>query len=44
MGTPKESAGHGKPAVKADRMQKHKGEDRQKAANQTDFLSFCRSL
>jgi hypothetical protein len=26
--------------VKPDRVQKHKGGDRQKAAKQTDFLSF----
>jgi hypothetical protein len=41
MGTPKESVGHGKPAVKPDRVQKHKAGDRQKAAKQTDFLLFC---
>jgi hypothetical protein len=39
MGTP-ESVRHGKPAVKPDRVQKHKGGNRQKAAKQTDFLSF----
>jgi hypothetical protein len=41
MGTPKESVRHEKPAVKPDRVQKHKGGDQQKAANQTDFLLFC---
>jgi hypothetical protein len=30
MDTPQESVGHGKPAVKPDRVQKHKGEDQQK--------------
>jgi hypothetical protein len=30
MGTPKESVGHRKPAVKPDQVQKYKGGDRQK--------------
>jgi hypothetical protein len=42
MGTPKESLGHGKPAVKPDRVRKRKGGDRQKAAKLADFLPFCR--
>jgi hypothetical protein len=30
MGTPEESVKHGKPAVKPDRVQKHKGGDQGK--------------
>jgi hypothetical protein len=44
MSTPKESVGHGKPAVKPDRVQKHKGEGQQKAASQTHFLLLYRSV
>jgi len=43
MVTPKESVGHGRPAVKPDRVPKHKGGDRQKAAGKTHFRLLCRS-
>jgi hypothetical protein len=39
MGTPTESVTDGMPAVKPDRVQKHKGGST-KAAKQTDFLLF----
>jgi hypothetical protein len=48
MGLLKESVGRWEGAVKPDRVQKHKGGFRQKAAQKaakaTDFLLFCRGL